>query len=116
MKWNLSNNQPIYLQIMEHLRMSIVSGEYPAGSRLPSVRDLAVEASVNPNTMQRALSQLENEGLIYSNRTSGRFVTEDETVIQNTRRDLASGQIRIFYDKMHDLGYSNPEIKELMRD
>ena len=70
MPWELDNDRPIYLQLMERIQQDIVSGIYKPGDRLPSVRDLAVEAAVNPNTMQKALSELERSGLVYSQRTS----------------------------------------------
>ena len=77
MAWKFNDNAPIYLQIVNTLKRNIASGAYPPGSRLPSVRDLALEAGVNPNTMQRALSELERSGLVNSQRTAGRFITED---------------------------------------
>ena len=76
MPWDLDNDRPIYLQLMERIQQDIVSGVYHSGDKLPSVRDLALEAAVNPNTMQKALSELERNGLVYSRRTSGRFITE----------------------------------------
>ena len=78
MKWQFSNDAPIYSQLIEQIKVGIVSGAFPPGERLPSVRDLATEAGVNPNTMQRALAELERDGLVYSQRTAGRFVTEDQ--------------------------------------
>ena len=78
MPWKLDSNLPIYTQIIEHIQLDIISGLYQPGDRLPSVRDLAAEASVNPNTMQKALSELERSGLLHSQRTSGRFITEDD--------------------------------------
>ena len=95
MPWNLNNDRPIYLQIMERIQKDIVSGVYPPGSRIPSVRELALEAAVNPNTMQKALSELERCGLVYSLRTSGRFITEDESLLKQTRMQLASGHEEI---------------------
>ena len=77
MGWNLKSDRPIYAQLIEQIELMIVSGMYPPGAKLPSVRDLAADAAVNPNTMQRALSQLETDGLLYTQRTSGRYVTED---------------------------------------
>ena len=82
MPWNLDSSRPIYLQIIERVQMDIITGRYQPGDKLPSVRDLAQEAAVNPNTMQKALSELERSGLIYSQRTSGRFVTEDQNMIE----------------------------------
>ena len=81
MKWQFSNDAPIYSQLIAQIKVGIVSGAFPPGERLPSVRDLATEAGVNPNTMQRALTELERDGLVYSQRTTGRFVTEDQAMI-----------------------------------
>ena len=72
MPWNLDNERPIYLQLMERIQRDIISGVYKTGDRLPSVRDLAMDAAVNPNTMQKALSELERSGLVYSHRTYGK--------------------------------------------
>ena len=80
MPWNLDDSRPIYLQLMEKIQQDIVSGTYRPGEKLPSVRELALDAAVNPNTMQKALSELERSGLVYSQRTSGRFITEDESM------------------------------------
>ena len=77
MKWQFSNDAPIYTQLIEQIQVGIVAGAFPPGERLPSVRDLATEAGVTPNTMQRALAELERDGLVFSHRTAGRFVTED---------------------------------------
>ena len=78
MGWDFETDRPIYIQIMEKIQLLILAGVYPVGAKLPSVRDLAQQAAVNPNTMQRALAQLEEEGLVITQRTSGRFVTENE--------------------------------------
>ena len=90
MAWNLNSERPIYSQIMERITFDIISGIYPPGSQLPSVRALAQDAGVNPNTMQKAMAELERTGLIYSQRTSGRFITEDLGMIDKTKKDLAS--------------------------
>ena len=76
MPWDLDDDRPIYLQLMERIQQDIISGIYKPGDKIPSVRDLALDAAVNPNTMQKALSELERSGLVYSQRTSGRFITE----------------------------------------
>src|SRR5690554_5377774 len=89
MSWELKPDRPIYAQLIEQLELRICSGIYPLGSKLPSVRDLAQEASVNPNTMQRALAKLEENNLIYTHRTSGKFVTEDIVMVHQTKRRLA---------------------------
>ena len=85
MAWKFNDGAPIYLQIVNTLKRNIASGAYPPGSRLPSVRDLALEAGVNPNTMQRALSELERSGLVNSQRTAGRFITEDASALLDLR-------------------------------
>ena len=103
MSWNLSSERPIYAQIMERITLDIVSGIYLPGARLPSVRDLAQDAGVNPNTMQKALSELERTGLVISQRTSGRFITEDLTMVEKTKQNMASMQIREFLEKMDTL-------------
>ncbi len=115
MAWNFDDNRPIYSQLVEILETRIVSGEYAPGEKLPSVRDLAVTAAVNPNTMQRAFSELEREGLVTTNRTSGRTVTEDPDLIQRVRGTLAAGHVSVFFRKMKELGYTNQEITQLAR-
>ncbi len=114
MAWDLKNDRPIYLQLIEQLKQMIVVGTYPPGSRLLSVRELASVAAVNPNTMQKALSELEREGLVYTNRTSGRFITEDITMIQNLKLELAKEQITAFFTEMKKLGFTEEEVKELL--
>lgn len=116
MPWTLDNDRPIYIQLMERIQMDIVAGRYHAGDKLPSVRDLALEAAVNPNTMQKALSELERSGLVYSQRTSGRFITEDETMIKKMKRDLAHGHIIEFIEKMRQLGFSETDTIALIQD
>ncbi|MDO5547526.1 MAG: GntR family transcriptional regulator [Eubacteriales bacterium] len=115
MKWNLSNDRPIYLQLSEVVFQAIAVGKYPAGSRLPSVRELAAEAGVNPNTMQRALAELEREGLLYSQRTAGRFVTDEMERIRGKRKELAMDQVQSFLSTMKDMGYTAEETVELIR-
>ena len=90
MKWQFENGIPIYLQILRKMRTEIASGAYPPGGKLPPVRELALEAGVNPNTMQRAFAELERDGLVFSQRTSGRFVTEDEEALRQIRKLLMS--------------------------
>ncbi len=94
---------------MEKITHRIVTGVYGPGSRLPSVRELAFEASVNPNTMQKALSELENGGLVYSERTSGRFVTDDQNRIEEAKKELARESVEAFFDAMEKLGYDKEE-------
>lgn len=115
MQWNLSDNRPIYQQLMETLTLAIASGAMPAGSRLPSVRELAADAGVNPNTMQRALSELERTGLLYSQRTAGRFVTDKKETIMKKRKEFAMEQIQLFLSSMKDMGFTTEETIELIR-
>ncbi len=110
MSWKLSSDRPIYAQIIEELQLRIVSGEYRAGQRMPSVRELAAQAEVNPNTMQKALAEMEQSGLLYSQRTSGRFVTEDQEMIENVKETLAKEEIKAFVENMRQLGFNNEEI------
>ena len=114
MKWSFANDLPIYTQLIDQIKVGIVTGTFPPGERLPSVRDLATEAGVNPNTMQRALAQLESEGLVYSQRTAGRFVTEDETRIGEAKRDLAQGHVARFMEAMRSLAISREETRALL--
>ena len=114
MAWNLDSDRPIYAQIVEKLQMQIVSGYYQPGDKLPSVRDLATQACVNPNTMQKAFSELERSGLILTQRTSGRFVTEDIDMIKQVQTSLAREQIKVFMEKMRELGFNREEIIALL--
>lgn len=116
MPWNLDSSQPIYLQIIERVQMDIITGRYQPGDKLPSVRDLAQEAAVNPNTMQKALSELERSGLIYSQRTSGRFITEDKELIHQMKKELAAAEVSAFVAHMKQLGISPEEIRQLLAE
>ena len=116
MAWELKTDRPIYSQLIEQLELRICSGIYPPGARMPSVRDLAQEAAVNPNTMQRALAHLEEDGLLYSQRTSGRFVTEDVELIRKTKNKLAKEQVQEFLKKMSDLGFEYNEVLSIITD
>ena len=109
MIWSFVPDRPIYLQLQEILKLSIVSGVHPPGAKLPAVRDLAIEAAVNPNTVQRALTELEREGLVYAQRTSGRFVTEDTEVIRKMKNELAMEIVDAFLEKMSAIGYGAGE-------
>lgn len=115
MAWNLDSDRPIYAQLVERIQMQIVSGYYPPGGKLPSVRELATTAAVNPNTMQKAFAELERSGLIVTQRTSGRTVTEDVERIQNIRSRLAKELMENFVKSMRELGYTNKEIVDLVR-
>ena len=116
MAWNLNSDRPIFIQIVERIEMDIISGKYKPGDKLPSVRDLAAEAAVNPNTMQKALSELERSGLVYSQRTSGRFITEDVEMLKELKRNLATEHVRDFFQKMRQLGFSDEETLKIIQD
>lgn len=115
MQWKLSDNRPIYVQLMETITAAIASGTLAAGSRLPSVREMAAQAGVNPNTMQRALAELERDGLLYSQRTAGRFVTDQSDRITQKRKELAMQQIRIFLSSMKEMGYTSEQTLNLIQ-
>lgn len=114
MPWNLDSDRPIFIQIIEKIQMDIISGLYSPGDKLPSVRELAQEASVNPNTMQKALSELERTGLVYSQRTSGRFITEDTTMIDQLKSKLAEEIVAEFLEHMQKLGFQKEETISLL--
>lgn len=114
MSWTLDNDRPIYLQLMERIQRDIIAGVYQPGDKLPSVRDLALEAAVNPNTMQKALSELERSGLVYSQRTSGRFITEDTEMLTQMKKELATEHIQEFFQKTEQLGFSRAELLTLV--
>ena len=114
MAWSLQSVRPIYAQLVGLLQRMIVTGVYPAGSRLPSVRELAAEAAVNPNTMQRALVKLEEDGLIFTQRTSGRFVTEEQEKIMETKKEMAEQLISQFMEDMSRLGYTKEQTVTMM--
>lgn len=107
---DFSSNVPIYLQIMNDIKLKIVSGAWEAGQRLQSVRELAVEFSVNPNTMQRALSELERDQLLYTERTSGRYVSQDQAKILKARDEMAEEYTLEYFNSMQKLGYKKDEI------
>lgn len=114
MTWILDSDRPIYAQLVERIQMQIVSGFYPPGGKMPSVRELAAEAAVNPNTMQKAFAELERSGLIITQRTNGRNVTEDINMINTIRQNLAQEYLVLFIAKMQELGYEKKEIIELI--
>ena len=116
MPWNLDSDRPIFVQIIDRIQMQILSGKYQPGDKLPSVRDLAMEAAVNPNTMQRALAELERSGLVYTQRTSGRFITEDQTMIEQLKEQMAISTIAEFLHHMEELGFKKEETIKLVED
>ncbi|MBQ0078420.1 MAG: GntR family transcriptional regulator [Eubacterium sp.] len=116
MAWKLDDSRPIWPQLKEQLTMAIVSGQYPMGSPFPTVRDLAADAGVNRNTMQRALSELENDGLVITNRTAGRTVTTDKELIMKMKMETASTYIDEFVAQMNAIGFSTEEIIQVLKE
>lgn len=116
MKWEFKNGIPIYLQIIAQIKVMIASGELRAGSKIPPVREMAVEAGVNPNTMQRALTQLEQEGLLYTQRTAGRFVSEDENVMKELRKAMSEQYIADMFHNLEKMGMDKQEIIAAVKD
>ncbi|MDF2841978.1 MAG: hypothetical protein K0R00_404 [Herbinix sp.] len=110
MNWDINSERPVYLQLVELIQAGIISGYFKPGDKLPSVRDLASDATVNPNTMQKALTELERTGLIYTNRTSGRFITSDEELIKNLKKQSAKELVLDFLERMKQLGFEGSEI------
>lgn len=115
MSWEFDTTRPIYMQLVERIKLMIVTGELASGSKLKSVRDMAEEAGVNPNTMQRALAELEREALVYSQRTSGRFVTEDKELLTKMRDEFAEEKVKTFIESLMQLGYAQDELITLIQ-
>ena len=111
----LDANQPIYMQIMDKIRAAIVSGELQPGEKMAPVREVAEEFGVNPNTMQRALSELEREGLVNTERTSGRFVTKDIERIDTARKEAGERIVRDFFYQMRALGFTKGQVEDFFR-
>lgn len=114
MHWNITAGRPVYLQLVEQLELALVTGTFPPGSRIPPVRELAAEAEVNPNTMQRALQELESRGLLQAQRTAGRTVTADEATLHALRQRRAAALARDFLQQMHSLGLTPGEVRALL--
>lgn len=116
MEWEFSDDIPIYLQIMNQIKARIATGALKPGDKITSVRELAMEAGVNPNTMQKALSELEREGVLYSKRTSGRFVAESEDSTEGLQEQMAHAQMENYLTAMQQLGYDGQKaIEELQK-
>ncbi len=114
MNWKLTDDRPIWMQLVDQLTLRIVSGVYASGSDVPTVRGLAGEAGVNPNTMQRALAELESRGLVETRRTAGRIVTEDLSLIRSVREKIAYARMDEFLASMRALGYTDEQTRELL--
>lgn len=116
MQWNFNTDKPIYSQLVEQITTAILSNEFSAGEKLPSVRDLAQEAAVNPNTMQKALAELERVGLVYTQRTAGRYITEDSAMIEKTKSELATRQLQQFVQQMQSIGITRGQLIEMLQN
>lgn len=114
MPWDLKSDRPIYTQILEEMKKRIVSGYYQPGDKLLPVRELAQEAKVNPNTMQKAMTELERENLVFAVRTTGRYITEDTELIAETKKEFAASHVENYYTQMKDLGFEKSEMMELL--
>ncbi len=104
MDYVFDNERPIYIQLVEMIRIDIVSGKFKKGQKLPSVRELALIMKVNPNTMQKALVELENENLVYTERTNGKYVTQDEKLIERAKKELAREKVNNYLNSMKSIG------------
>lgn len=110
------NNIPIYIQVLEYIKIYIISGTFKCGEKLPSVRDFALTFKVNPNTMQKALQELENAGLIYTERTNGKYVTKDNKIIEKLKDEYALTLAKSYFEGMKRIGLGKAEsIKYLDR-
>ncbi|WFR60022.1 GntR family transcriptional regulator [Anaerocolumna sp. AGMB13025] len=116
MQWDINSERPVYIQLIEQIQAGIISGYFKPGDKLPSVRDLASEAAVNPNTMQKALTELERTELIYTNRTSGKYITSDELMIKKLKSQSAKQQILDFLERMKQLGFDTKDILTLITE
>lgn len=116
MDWELKSDRPIYTQLLEELKRRIISGFYQPGEKLLSVRELAQEAKVNPNTMQRALTELERQSLVFAVRTTGRYITEDKILIEETKKEFATTHVETYYKEMQALGYDKAGMQKLLEE
>ena len=116
MDYIFDNERPIYIQLVEKLRIEIVSGKLKSGERIPSVRELALTARVNPNTMQKALAELESEGLIYTERTNGKFVTENKVLIEKIKKELAEEKVNNYIKDMKSIGINYEEAVKYLQE
>lgn len=110
MKFTFDNNLPIYVQLVEQIKIYIISGYFSIGERLPSVRELGSSIKVNPNTIQKALVELEEMKLIYTESTNGRFVTKDINLIEKLKEEYAKSITKKYYEDMFKIGYSSIDI------
>ena len=115
MKFDFDNNIPIYIQLVEFLKVYIISSKIESGEKLPSVRDLALQTKVNPNTMQKALSELEDLKLIYTERTNGKYVTSDKKLIEKYRMEYAKNLSEKYLSDMESIGFDEKETFDYLK-
>ena len=115
MKFVFDNKLPVYIQLLEQLKTTIVTGRFAPGEKLPSVRELALEAKLNPNTVQKALAELEAERLIYTERTNGKFVSTDKAVLENAKNSLANEALTNYLKTMKNLGFDREQASEFIK-
>mgnify|MGYP004671223987 CR=1 FL=1 len=116
MEFNFDNDRPIYIQLVDNLKKYIISGKVLPGDKLPSVRDLALMIKVNPNTIQSALSELEEIGLIYTERTNGKYVTNNKSIIAKYKKDLIKKETSIYLSSMNELGLNKKEVIKYLKE
>lgn len=116
MEWELKSDRPIYTQLLEELKRRIISGYYKPGEKLLPVRELAQEAKVNPNTMQKALTELERQALVFAVRTTGRYITEDEELVMKTKKEFAASHVKNYLEEMTALGFSKEEMIQYIKE
>ena len=113
---NNTDLRPVYIRLIDDIYMRILTGEYPPGSKLPTVRDLALTMCANPNTVRRALGRIEEKGLIYTQRTTGKYVTENTSVINEARRSLAEQYADEYFENMKRIGFGSEEASSFIRE
>lgn len=116
MNYEFDNERPIYIQLVEKLRIEIITGHYKPGERLPSVRELSLKTRVNPNTMQKALSELENDLLIYTERTNGKYITNDIKLIEQAKKNLAQDKVYKYLTDMSSIGIDYEEAIKYLKE
>ena len=116
MDYIFDNERPIYVQLVKKIRLEIISGRLKSGERLPSVRELALTARVNPNTMQKALVELEEEGLVYTERTNGKFVTKNKELIEKIKKQLAEEKVNNYLNDMKNIGITYKEAVKYLQE
>ncbi|MEG1583752.1 MAG: GntR family transcriptional regulator [Anaerovorax sp.] len=116
MNWKFSNDKPIYIQLVDGIELKIISGEYVQGSKILSIREMATEVGVNPNTVQKALAELERKNLIVTNRTNGKFITEDGNLIEEIRTSQATKTIKALCNTIRMLGYTKEETLQIIKN